>query len=266
MLRQRFTLYKRLYLPLSIAVGTIILGTLGFWLIWRPEEATWLDAFYMTAITVMTIGYGEVYPLNSIGRVWAITVAFFGAATFAYSLTVIMDFMVEQRFADFKGDTMQQTVRQLRDHVILVGFGKIAQQTALDLQAARVPFVIVDLDTHLREVAEDHEMLWSIADPTQDEVLEKLNIHHARGLIVATENEATNLYVVLSARVLNATLHIVSLALHEESVPKLIRAGANRTISSATIVGRRLARLMLSPSIVDFFDTVFEESHKGVEN
>jgi voltage-gated potassium channel len=257
-------LRKRLYLPLSIVMGTLVVGTLGFWLIWRTEQATWLDAFFMTAITITTIGYGEVHPLTSVGRLWAVAVAFFGAATFAYSFTVVMDFLVEQRFADLRGDTMQHKVSQLKDHIILVGFSKIAQQTALDLQKAKVPFVVVDTDTSLRETAEEDDFLWLVGDPTHDDVLEKLNITAARGLIVATDNEATNLYVVLSARVLNPALYIVSLALNEEGVSKLIRAGADRTISSYTIVGRRLARLMMSPNIVDFFDTVFEADMREV--
>jgi voltage-gated potassium channel len=257
-----FALRKRLYLPLSIVVGTLTIGTVGFWFIWRSEQATWLDAFFMTAITITTIGYGEVYPLNSIGRLWAVAVAFFGAVTFAYSFTVMMDFLVEQRFAMLRGDTMQQKVSGLKNHIILVGFSNIAQQTALDLQKAKVPFVVVDPDAVLRERAEEHDFLWLVGDPTHDDILEKLNIDEAKGLIVATDNEATNLYVVLSARVLNPALYIVSLALNEEGVAKLIRAGADRTISSYTIVGRRLARLMMSPDTVDFFDTVFEAEIK----
>jgi voltage-gated potassium channel len=257
-------LRKRLYLPLSIVIGTLVLGTVGFWLIWRSEHATWLDAFFMTAITVTTIGYGEVHPLNSVGRLWAIAVAFFGTVTFAYSFTVVMDFLVEQRFATLRGDTMQHKVSQLKEHIILIGFSKIAQQTALDLKKTKVPFVVVDTDAALREHAEEHDFLWLVGDPTHDDVLEKLNIDCAKGLIVATDNEATNLYVVLSARVLNPALYIVSLALNEDGVSKLIRAGADRTISSYTIVGRRLARLMMSPDTVDFFDTVFEAEMKDI--
>lgn len=153
---------------------------------------------------------------------------------------------------------MQQKISSLHNHVIVVGFSKIAQQTALDLQKANVSFVVVDTDAALRESAQEHNFLWLLGDPTHDDTLEKLNIAHAKGLIVATESEATNLYVVLSARVLNPALYIVSLALNEEGVSKLLRAGADRTISSYTIVGRRLARLMMSPDTVDFFDTVFE--------
>jgi voltage-gated potassium channel len=252
------TLRKRLYLPLSIVLATFVIGTVGFYLIWRSESATWLDAFFMTAITVTTIGYGEVHPLNTAGRLWAITVALFGTVTFAYSFTVLMDFFVERRFATLKGDPMQHQVSQLKGHIILVGFSNIAQQTALDLQKAGLPFVIVDTDPALREAAIEHNFLWLVGDPTHDDMLEKLNIFSAKGLIVATDNEATNLYVVLSARVLNPALYIVSLALNEEGVRKLVRAGADRTISSYTIVGRRLARLMMSPDTVDFFDTVFE--------
>jgi voltage-gated potassium channel len=220
-------LRQRLYLPLSIVFSTVILGTVGFWWLWRSEPASWLDAFFMTAITITTIGYGEVYPLNSAGKLWAITVALFGTATFAYSFTVIIDFLVEQRFALLRGDTMQHKVTQLKGHIILVGFSKIAQQTALDLQKANVPFVMVDTDHSLRDHAEEHGFLWLVADPTHDDDLSKLNIISASGMIVATDNETTNLYVVLSARVLNPELYIVSLALNEEGVKKLMRAGAD---------------------------------------
>jgi voltage-gated potassium channel len=255
---ETLNLRKRLYLPLSIVVATIVMGTVGFYLIWRPEHATWLDAFFMTAITVTTIGYGEVHPLNSVGRLWAVAVAFIGTVSFAYSFTIVMDFLVARQFATIKGGGMEQKVKRLNDHVVLAGFGRASKQTALDLHAAQVPFVIVDTDPQLRDYAEGHGFHYLIDDPTKDEVLEKANLKSAKGLIAATESDAFNLYIVLSARVLHPELYIVSLAVEEDSISKLQRAGADRAISSYTIVGHRLARLMLSPNIVDFFDTVFK--------
>lgn len=252
------TLRKRLYLPLGIVLATITIGTVGFYLIWLDQGGTWLDAFFMTAITVTTIGYGETLPLNSVGRLWAIAVAFNGTVSFAYSFTIVMDFLVARQFARMKGDKMDDKVKQLKDHIVLAGFGPACRQTTLDLQAAQVPFVIVDTDTHLRDYAESHGFHYLIEDPTKDETLEKANLSHAKGLIAATEKDAFNLYIVLSARVLKPDLYIVSLAVEEDSIAKLQRAGANRAISSYTIVGHRLARLMLSPNIVDFFDTVFK--------
>jgi voltage-gated potassium channel len=258
------TLRQRLYLPLGIVVTTIFVGTVGFYLIWIEQEGTWLDAFFMTAITVTTIGYGEVLPLNSVGRLWAIAVAFIGTVSFAYSFTIVMDFLVARQFARMKGETMDDKVQRLEDHIVLAGFGPISRQTALDLHAAQVPFVMIDTDPHLRDYAESHGFHYLLDDPTKDETLEKANLARAKGLITATESDAFNLYIVLSARVLRPDLYIVSLAVEEDSIAKLQRAGANRAISSYTIVGHRLARLMLSPNIVDFFDTVFKDELTAV--
>jgi voltage-gated potassium channel len=253
------TLRKRLYLPLGIVLTTIVAGTIGFYVIWLEQGGTWLDAFFMTAITVTTIGYGEVRPLNSVGRVWAIAVAFIGTVSFAYSFTIVMDFLVARQFARMKGDDMDDKVKGLKDHIVLAGFSPISRQTAQDLHAAQVPFVMVDTNAQLRDYAEDHAFYYLIDDPTKDETLEKANLIHAKGLISAAESDAFNLYIVLSARVLRPELYIVSLAVEEDSIAKLQRAGANRAISSYAIVGHRLARLMLSPNIVDFFDTVFKQ-------
>lgn len=258
-------LRTRLYLPLGIVVATLAVGTAGFWLLWRPHQATWLDALFMTAITITTIGYGEVYKLDAAGRLWAILVGFVGIGSLFYSFGVVMDHLVTRRLTDPGGRRkVLERIDHLKEHVIVAGLGRVGKQAALELKEAGVPFVVVDPSEAGREYAQGHGMLLFPGDATKDEVLERAGVRRASGLIVTTGDDATNLYVVLSARVLNPGLFIVSRAVDEDSIGKLLRAGANRAISPYAIGGRRLAHLILSPSVVDFFETVLRRGSESL--
>jgi voltage-gated potassium channel len=257
-------LRQRLYIPLLLVLATLLVGTLGFWLIWREYNASWMDAFYMTAITITTIGYGEIHQLTTVGRLWAVVVAFVGIASLFYSFSVVMDFLVARQFAISRGETLQHKIDHLKDHVILAGFGRVGRQAALELKEAKVPFVIVDTQGTAKDFAEGHNFLYFEGDASKDEVLEKVGIKRAMGIIVTTGSDASNTYIVLSARVLNPGLQIVSRAVDEDSVSKLLRAGADRAISPYAIGGRRLAHLLLSPTVVDFFDTVLKKGDESL--
>lgn len=258
------SLRNRLYLPAGIVLGTLVVGTVGFWLLWRDVGATWVDAFFMTATTITTIGYGEVHELDTLGRLWAVLVAFVGISSLFYSFTVVMDYLVSRRLNDPRGRRrVQSVIDQLKGHVILAGLGRVGKQAALELHDARVPFIVLDPSELGRVFCEEHGFLYIAGDATKDEVLERAGIRRASGMIVTTSNDASNLYIVLSARVLNPNLHIVSRAADEDSASKLVRAGANRAISPYAIGGKRLAHLILSPTVVDFFETVLK---KGPES
>ena len=259
------SLRARLILPISLTVGTLLVGTVGFWLLWRPYQATWLDAFFMTAITITTIGYGEVFKLGELGRLWAVLVAFVGIGSLFYSFTVVMEYAVVSRLQDPGGKRrMQQRINELKGHVIVAGLGRVGKQAALELSEARVPFVVLDPNEAVQVFAQSNGFLYVQGDASKDEVLERAGIHQASGLIVTTGNDASNLYIVLSARVLNPTLHIVSRAVDEDSIAKLLRAGANRAISPYAIGGKRLAHLILSPTVVDFFETVLKKGSESL--
>ncbi len=265
MLPEARSLRTRLILPLVITLGTLLVGTVGFWLLWRPYQATWLDAFFMTAITVTTIGYGEVYKLSELGRLWAVLVAFVGIGSLFYSFTVVMETMVSRRLLDPGGRRrMQLQINQLKGHIIVAGLGRVGRQAALELAEAKVAFVVLDPSEATRGFVETHRFLYIQGDAAKDEVLQQAGIGRASGLIVTTGNDASNLYIVLSARVLNPGLHIVSRAVDEDSVTKLLRAGANRAISPYAIGGRRLAHLILSPTVVDFFETVLKKGSESL--
>jgi voltage-gated potassium channel len=250
-------LRDRLLPPVVVVALIIMVGTSGYYWLGREQGATFLDALYMTVITITTVGYGEVIRLNEVGRVFTIFVSITGIGAMFYSMTVIMDYLVMIRLTDPLGTKkMQREVDQLNDHIVIAGLGRVGRQAALELGDSGIRFVIIDPQVEAQAYAAQHGYWMILGDASDDSVLELAGIRRAKGLIVTSGDDASNLYIVLSARVLNPGLFIVSRAVDETSVPKLMRAGANRAISPYAIGGRRLAHLILSPTVVDFFDTV----------
>ncbi|UZX15523.1 potassium channel protein [Thermus sp. PS18] len=244
---------RRLLLPLFLVFATVLLGTLGFYLLWKDQGATWLDALYMTFITITTIGYEEVYPLDSTGRILAMLVASVGVGSLFYLFSVIMDTVVSLRL---EGTWRQREMNRISNHVIVVGLGRVGRQAALELKASGIPVVALDPSENAHQFAQENHILLFNKDGTEDQSLIEAGILRAKGLIATTSNDATNLLVVLSARTLKPDLFIVARASDESAIPKLLKAGANRAISPYAIGGRRLAHLILSPRVVDFFETV----------
>ena len=250
-------------LPLSLVLLVTIGGTLGYAWLGREQGATLLDALFMTVTTITTIGYGEVIKLDSYGRIFTIFVAITGIGSLFYSMTVVMENLIGSRLVDPLGEKkMQREIDKLKDHIVIAGLGRVGRQAAAELHEARIPFVIIDPGKEALQQANQHGYLLVIGDATDDSVLESAGIKRANGLIVTTGDDASNLYIVLSARVLNPELFIVSRAVDDVSIPKLIRAGANRAISPYAIGGRRLAHLILNPTVVDFFDTVIKKGEE----
>jgi voltage-gated potassium channel len=219
----------------------------------------------MTVTTITTIGYGEVKPLTGAGRVFTMIIAFVGIGSLFYTFSVVMESLVTRRIADHAGRRrMARKIEGLSGHVIVAGLGRVGRQAAQELHEAGCPFVIIDPGETAVRAAEERTYLLLSGDATEDAVLERAGIHRARGLIVTTANDATNMYIVLSARVLNPALHIVTRAVDEASMAKLIRAGANRAISPYAIGGHRLAHLILSPTVVDFFETALRRGNESL--
>lgn len=259
------SLRVRLLLPLSLVIGVIGGGTVGYRWLWRDVGGTWLDALFMTVTTITTIGYGEVKPLTGAGRVFTMIIAFVGIGSLFYTFSVVMESLVARRIADPAGRRrMARKIEELSGHVIVAGLGRVGRQAARELQEAGTTFTIIDPSAAAGRAAEERGYLLLPGDATEDTVLERAGIHRAHGLIVTTANDATNMYIVLSARVLNPALHIVTRAVDEASVTKLIRAGANRAISPYAIGGHRLAHLILSPTVVDFFETALRRGNEAL--
>ncbi len=246
----------RLALPVGLVLAVVLAGTVGYHWLWAADGGTWLDALFMTVTTITTIGYGEVRPLTSAGRLFTMALAFVGVGSLFYTLGAMMEYLVSARLADPRGwRRMERRIDALAGHVIVAGLGRVGREAARELADARRSFVVVDPAEAAVRQAEERGYLFLQGDATEDGVLERAGVRRAAGLIVTSVHDATNMYIVLSARVLNPALYIVSRAIDEASVPKLIRAGANRAISPYAIGGHRLAHLILSPAVVDFFET-----------
>jgi voltage-gated potassium channel len=253
---ERRSLRIRLLLPLSLLGAVIVTGTLGYYWLWRGQGGTWMDALFMTVTTITTIGYGEVKRLDTGGRIFTMVLAMAGIGSLFYTLGVVMEYLVAVRLADPGGRRkMERRIEGLRGHVIVAGLGRVGRQAAQELHAAGTSFLVVDPGEAATHHASEHSYLWLQGDATDDAVLERAGVRRARGLIVTTANDATNMYIILSARVLNPDLYIVSRAVDDTSVTKLARAGANRAISPYAIGGHRLAHLILKPAVVEFFET-----------
>ncbi len=252
-----------------VAIGlvglTTAIGTLGYLWLGRDQGATLLDALYMTVITITTVGYEEVIHLDSEGRLFTMFIAVTGIGSLFYSFGIVMDNLLASRLLDPLGvRKMQRKIDTLSDHVIVAGLGRVGMQAVIELQESGRECVVIDPRPEAMALAQHRECLIIQGDASNDEVLESAGIARAMGLIVTTGDDANNVYIVLSARSLNPKLYIVSRAVNDSTIAKLHRAGANRAISPYAIGGRRLAHLILSPTVVDFFDTVFKRGQESL--
>lgn len=261
--QEKRILFERLRVPFALLMLTHVLGIVGYRIVWAERHATVLDALFMTVTTITTIGFGEVYPLDTPGRLLTMVIAGAGIGSLFYSFTVLLDYAAsEQVRTGRRRRKMQKTIDELQGHFILAGIGRVGREAAAELAQAGVPFVVIDPGQKVEAFAQELKVPFLQGDATEDATLVAAGVKRARGLIVTTSSDATNLYVILSARLLNPGLFIASRAVDDASVPKLIRAGANKAISPYAIGGRRLAHLLLSPRVVDFLETALTTGDK----
>ncbi len=249
---------QRKLLRFAVAyVSVIAAGTLGYMII---EGWHLVEALYMTVITLSTVGFSEVRPLSSAGRIFTSALIVAGVGAVTYLFAAISQYIVSGELTgSLRKARMQQRIDALSGHYIIVGYGRVGQQVVEDLLEAGSRCVV--LETHPEVLRHLPDGLPHVAgDGTEDGVLERAGIERASGLVASTGDDATNLFVTLTARTLNAGLTIVSRANHPASEAKLRRAGASHVISPYRISGRRIARQLLTPTVTDFLDVVM---HSG---
>jgi voltage-gated potassium channel len=246
---------KRPILPISILLAVLVVGTIGYRILWYDIDSTLIDALYMTVVTITTVGYAEIHPLDDVGRIFTIIISIAGIGSLFYVLSVIMENLFMYQLKNYRGKKkMLKKIQNLKDHIIVVGFGRVGRLAAEELEAQGETFVIIDEnfeeDAHLRA---DKNMITVRGDATDDVILERAGIDKARGLIIASGSSATNVFVTLSAKVLNPDIFIVSRSDEHNDTEKLRRAGADRIVNPYSIGGQRLANLMINTNVVDFF-------------
>ena len=230
------------------------------------EHYTLIDAFYMTIITVATVGFGEVHPLSDAGKIFTAFLIMTSFGIFAYSISLITRYIVDGEFQHFfKSYRMNNTIEKIENHVIICGYGRNGRQAAHVLKQHNQRFVVIE---------QKHEVVSSIThrfshlliegNATDDEVLQKAGITRAKALITTLPTDADNLFIVLSARSLNANLTIISRASDDNSDKKLKTAGANNVIMPDKVGGAHMASLVLKPDVVEFIDYITAQGENNI--
>ena len=253
---------KKLKIIVMILVGVVLFGIIGYSVI---ERWPLLDAVYMTFITLSTVGFKEVYVLSPAGRMFTILLILVGVAGAAYTLRVIGQWIVEGEMKKLLGRRrMQKGIKELVNHYVVCGFGRVGRRIAQELCNRKVPFVVIDNDLQRIEQAEKDGFLFVQGDSTIDQTLIDAGIERARALITAVANEADGVFIVLSARQLSPQLLITARTETDEGKKKLLRAGANKVISPYKIGAIRMALTTLRPNLVDFMKIITFDKETGL--
>jgi voltage-gated potassium channel len=230
----------------------LVVGTAGFVLI---DGYSWFDGFYMTLTTIATVGYGEIRPLSTAGRVFNSLLIIFGVSALFLAFGAMTQTIIELEFEDRYGKRRKRRmIHELHDHFIVCGFGRVGRNASYEFQRANIPFLVLDRNEQRVAKAADAGMLAIVADATRDDSLREAGVMRAKGLIAALPSDAENLFIILSAKTLNPQLTVVTRASEEEAEIKMRRAGADTVFTPYAITGRQLADALLRPHVVEFMD------------
>jgi voltage-gated potassium channel len=246
--------WRRLVVSAALLLGLLTFGTSGYMFI---EQWSFLDALFMTITTITTVGFREVQPLDTSGRIFTIFVILFGVGTAFYILTTVVQSAVEGEFAQALGvRRMQQRIGSLRDHYILCGFGRVGEEIAREYSERGIPYVVIDNNPEAIGRAQQKDVLLIEGDATQDAILERAGIERAKALLAASDSDSGNTYITLTAKALRPDILVIARAGQPATEPRVERAGASRVISPYKLAGRRMALSALQPLTVDFFDVL----------
>jgi voltage-gated potassium channel len=244
-------------------LAIFLIGVVGYM---KLEGWSLVDSFYMVVITLSTVGFREVHDLNTIGRLLTIGIIFFGVGTAAYTFGVLIEIMVEGQVVGYRRrKKMEKTIAEMKNHFIICGFGRVGHQVAVELNAARVPYVVLDSKAETGEELSAKNIPHIIGDITTDAILMEAGIKKAKGFVTSADSDTANVFVTLSARVLNPNLNIIARASSVDAEEKMRKAGANKVISPYFIAGKRMAQMATKPTAVDFLDTVLHSEHMELE-
>lgn len=251
------TPFRKVVISFLVLLVIIVVGVVGYMFIERWSVA---DSFYMTIITLSTVGFGEIKPLSETGRMFTTILIILGIGTAGYGLGNLAAFFIEGQLRDiYRARKMDKIIEKLRNHIIICGYGHEGRHAGEELQRHKVPFVIIEKDGDLVEKLGNQELLVLHGDATDDDILLKAGVAVARGLIATVPLDADNVFITLTARGYNPNLTIVARAAEESTMKKLHRAGANKVISSREIGGRRMASVILRPRVLNFLDIIMHD-------
>lgn len=243
----------------------VFVGVMGYRFI---SNYDWIDALYMTVITVTTVGFGEVAPLEPQAKLFTVFLIVNSVVVLGYTVTVTTEYILSQNnFERLKKRKMQKKIDSLNDHVIICGYGRNGIQVVEKLSEYRRDFVIVEKNEDIYERVISQNFLAVHGNANEDEVLRAAGIERAAFLITALPDDSDNLFVVLSARQANPSIQIISRACKETSLNKLKTAGANHVSLPEQIGGRHMATLIVAPDLIEFVNnlTVVGQENSNIQ-
>ena len=253
--------FRNLKFIAALLLLVMAVGTAGYHYI---EGWTWFDGFYMVVTTLTTIGYQEVHPLSHAGRVFNVFVILAGVSLVLLAVGALSQALLEFELQNFFGRRrMEREIGRLDGHYIICGMGRVGRSVARELARKPVPFVIIENVETKRQRYASENWLVIAGDATQEQIVRQAQIERARGLVAATTTDATNLYIVLTARGLNPRLKIIARASEDGAEKHLLTAGADSVVSPYSFAGQRIAQSLLRPHVVSFLDTA--TTHLGMD-
>ncbi|MGH4052828.1 MAG: potassium channel family protein [Clostridium sp.] len=250
--------YRKFNFVITILIALLLIGTIGYKIL---LDVSFVDALYMTVITISTVGYAEVATMDEGAKLFTIFIIFLSLGTVGYLFSSIVSSFLEGDLKDaWRRRRMEVKMTKIKDHYIICGAGETGANAIKQFKKSNVPFIVIDKDEEIIKELIDDKVYAIQGDATQEEVLDKARIKNAKGLISSLSKDADNVYTVLTAREMNSDLYIVSRAINKNANERLKKAGANNTISPNEIGGSRMAALMLRPTVIAFLDIV---THAG---
>jgi voltage-gated potassium channel len=254
---------NHILLSVILSIALIGFGSIGYMII---EGWNFMDALYMTIITVATVGYGEVQPVGMNGRVFTVLLIFLGGGCYLYIIGNVIQFLVEGQIRVVLGRRkLDHQINHLQNHYILCGYGRIGRVLARYLIQKYIDVVVIERSESRANHLNEDGILYLIGEATDEEVLKKAGIQRAKGLITAVATDADNVFLVLIAKELNPNLFVIARASQNSAKKTLSAAGANKVISPYDLGARRMAHAILRPTVIKFLETAFSDDKTDIE-
>jgi len=252
----------RLRISIALLFGIIMFGTIGYTTI---EHMSVFDAFYMTLITISTVGFSEIAPLTQAGRGLTIVIIVSGISLLTYTLGQVARVFIEGELRELLGRRkLEKQIARLSNHFIICGFGRIGEVICRELAEESIPFVVIEREETKIARLESSTYLFLPGDAAIESVLLKAGLERARGLVTAVTSDAENVFITLTAKGICPEMFILSRAADLKNEKKLLRAGASRVVCPYNMGGARMAQILKKPTVVDFLDNTLVRGSLGL--